>query len=219
MGDRSGRLPARPTVAAIIPAYNERETVGAVVRAVRAAPVVDRVVVVSDGSADGTDVVAREQGATVIVVPENRGKGAAMRLGWESVTEDIVLFLDADLVGLTPAHVIALVEPVVAGRVDATVGIFEGGRLPTDLAQALLPVLSGQRAVRRDLLRYVDSDDGGFGIEVAMHRALKRVNARIEPVVLQDLSQVLKEEKLGLYRGLAARMRMYWDILRELPKV
>jgi glycosyltransferase involved in cell wall biosynthesis len=209
----------RPRVAVIIPAFNEAETIGAVLRVVRGLADIHRVVVVSDGSTDATAEVARRSGADVIENPVNLGKGAAMRIGWESVDEEIVLFLDADLVGLTAEHVRGLIGPIVRGEADATVGVFEGGRLPTDLAQALAPFLSGQRAVRRALLDHVELDDGGFGVELAIHRALKRLNVPIQEVVLQDLSQVLKEEKLGLYKGLAARMKMYWDILREIPKV
>jgi glycosyltransferase involved in cell wall biosynthesis len=211
--------PGGSSVAAIIPAYNEAETIASVIRAVLGVPDIRRVLVVSDGSTDATAEVARRAGAEVLELPVNEGKGAAMRRGWETVREDIVLFLDADLVGLTPEHVRKLVDPVIRGDAAATVGVFEGGRLPTDLAQALAPFLSGQRAIRRELLAHVELDDGGFGVEIAIHRALKRLNVATEEVVLQDLSQVLKEEKLGLYRGLAARMKMYWEILRELPKV
>jgi hypothetical protein len=109
---------------------------------------------------------------------------------------------------------------VVQGSADATVGLFEGGRLPTDLAQALAPFLSGQRALRRPLLGHVAlEEDAGFGVELAIHRTLKKLGVRVQEVILQDVSQVLKEEKLGLYKGLAARMKMYWEILRELPRV
>jgi glycosyltransferase involved in cell wall biosynthesis len=208
-----------PSVAVVVPAFNEAETIGPVLAAVMGLPEVSRVVVVSDGSTDETARIARAYGAEVIETLENQGKGAAMRLGWERVREDIVLFLDADLVGLTPAHVRALVGPVVRQEADATIGVFEGGRLPTDLAQALAPFLSGQRALRRTLLQHVELEDGGFGVELAINRTLKRLGVPVREVVLQDLSQVLKEEKLGLYKGLAARMKMYWDILREIPKV
>jgi hypothetical protein len=114
----------------------------------------------------------------------------------------------------------ALIGPVLGGTADATVGVFEGGRLPTDLAQALAPFLSGQRAVRRPLLGHVAlEDDAGFGVELAIHRTLKKLGVTVQEVVLKDVSQILKEEKRGLYKGLAARMKMYWEILRELPRV
>lgn len=206
-------------VAVVIPAYNEEEHVGAVLSAVTVLPEVEQVIVVSDGSTDHTAEIARYLGARVIELPVNQGKGAAMRIGSEmAVGADILVFLDADLVGLTPSHVRALLDPVLKRETDATVGVFEGGRVSTDLAQLLAPMLSGQRALRRYLLADLELEDTGFGVEVALHRALKRLGVDVHEVVLQDLSQVMKEEKLGLAKGLAARMKMYWEILREIPK-
>ena len=206
-------------VAVVIPAYNEEEHIGAVLSAVTALPEVEQVIVVSDGSVDRTADIARYFGARVIELKVNQGKGAALRIGCEmAVGADIVVFLDADLVGLTPHHVRALLDPVLRGDTAATVGVFEGGRMSTDLAQLLAPMLSGQRALRRHLLADLELEDTGFGVEVALHRALKRLGVDVREVVLQDLSQVMKEEKLGLAKGLAARMKMYWEILREIPK-
>lgn len=206
-------------VAVIIPAYNEAETIGQVLCVVLNLPEIQQVVVVSDGSTDHTAEAARRMGATVIESPINLGKGGAMRLGWERADADVILFLDADLVGLTARHIEALLNPVLNGACEATVGVFEGGRVSTDLAQALAPFLSGQRAVRRYLLNQVETEETGFGVELAINRALRRAGVNVQEVVLQDLSQVMKEEKLGLAKGLAARMKMYWEIIREIPKV
>ena len=77
-------------VAAVIPAYNEEKTVADVVRVVVASPLVNRVLVVSDGSVDNTATMARAAGAEVIELPENRGKGAALKVGIDSSTEEIL---------------------------------------------------------------------------------------------------------------------------------
>ncbi len=211
---------SRECVSLVIPAYNEADTIGPVLDVVRRMPEIDQVIVVSDGSTDATAVVARMAGARVVELPTNQGKGAAMHMGVEAAQgSDVIVFLDADLVGLTPAHVRALLEPVLSGEVEATVGVFEGGRVSTDLALALAPFLSGQRALRRHLLEKVAIGESGFGVELALNRALKRRGVSIREVVLQDLSQVMKEEKMGLAKGLAARMRMYWEIIREIPRI
>ncbi len=211
---------SRERVSLVIPAYNEADTIGPVLDVVRSMPEIDQVIVVSDGSTDATAVVARMAGARVVELPTNQGKGAAMHMGVEAAQgSDVIVFLDADLVGLTPAHVRALLSPVLSGEVEATVGVFEGGRVSTDLALALAPFLSGQRALRRHLLEKVAIGDSGFGVELALNRALKRRGVSIREVVLQDLSQVMKEEKMGLAKGLAARMRMYWEIIREIPRI
>ncbi|MDP7079201.1 MAG: glycosyltransferase family 2 protein [Candidatus Undinarchaeales archaeon] len=81
-------------LAAIIPAFHETDAIATVVK--NTLPHVDRVVVVDDGSKDGTDAAAREAGAEVVVHPENRGKGAAMETGVAAVAADIYVMLDAD---------------------------------------------------------------------------------------------------------------------------
>ncbi len=211
---------SRERVSLVIPAYNEADTIGPVLDVVGHMPEIDQVIVVSDGSTDDTALVARLAGARVVELPTNQGKGAAMHMGVEAAQgSDVIVFLDADLVGLTPAHVHALLDPVLSGDVEATVGVFEGGRVSTDLALALAPFLSGQRALRRHLLEKVAIGDSRFGVELALNRALKRRGVSIREVVLQDLSQVMKEEKMGLAKGLAARMRMYWEIIREIPRL
>jgi glycosyltransferase involved in cell wall biosynthesis len=207
------------SAAAVVPAYNEESTIGSVVDALRGCKLVSDVIVVSDGSEDATAQVARRHGARVIELPVNMGKGAAMRVGLRATEADVVLFLDADLVGLTPRHVEELLRPVLAGYVDMTVGVFEGGRALTDLAQQIVPQLSGQRAVRRELLLELGEDLGyaGYGVEVALTRYLRRSGRTAQEVVLRQVTHRTKEEKLGLVKGLAARMRMYWEIVRYLP--
>jgi len=207
-------------VTAIIPAFNEEATVAAVVDAARRSGVVDKVIVVDDGSTDRTAAEAAAAGAEVIRLPENRGKGAAMHAGVEAAGDaEVVVFLDADLINLRAEQVRALVEPVVSRRADATLGVFKGGRNTTDLAQAITPFLSGNRALRREALEEVDSlADSGWGAEVAITRYLNKHRMRTELVTLSEVTQRTKEEKLGLTKGLAARARMYWEIIRTTTR-
>lgn len=207
-------------VSAIVPAYNEAQNISSVLKVLKALPEIHEVIVVDDGSTDDTAEMARQGGAIVVSLPENHGKGAAMKAGASIASGDIVLFLDADLVGLTIEHVRELVVPVVSGESEATVGIFEGGRASTDWAQALAPFLSGQRALRRQLLvGFEHIDMAGYGVELQLHRQLKRMGISPREVVLHDVTQVVKEEKLGLVKGFSARIRMYWEIIREIPRI
>ncbi len=207
-------------VTAIVPAYNEAQNIANVLTVLKRVPEIDEIIVVDDGSEDNTADVARQLGVMVTQLPTNQGKGAAMMRGAQLARGDIVLFLDADLVGLTVPHVQQLLEPICRGDTDATVGIFEGGRISTDWAQAVAPFLSGQRALRRQLLQEFDQwDVNGYGVELQLHRQLKRMGKAPTAVLLHEVTQVVKEEKLGLVKGLAARMRMYWEILREIPRI
>ncbi|MDI3327214.1 MAG: glycosyltransferase family 2 protein [Alicyclobacillaceae bacterium] len=202
----------------IIPAYNEEDRIGPVLDAVLAAGVFHEVIVVDDGSSDRTAEVARRKGVEVLQLPENRGKGAAVEAGLSVARGEIIGFLDADLVGLRPEHVRALVEPVVNGEADMTMGLFGGGRLSTDLAQRLAPVLTGQRVLRREFLAIPDLAGARYGIEVMLHKHVKERGARILEVPLDDVTHHIKEEKLGWRKGVAARLRMYWDILKVMAK-
>ncbi|MBX6377296.1 MAG: glycosyltransferase family 2 protein [Clostridia bacterium] len=208
----------RAAVVAVIPAWNEEKTVGQVIDAVRASGVVDHVLVVSDGSEDATAAVARAHGAECLEWPHNRGKGRALSVGAEAFPADVYLFLDADLVGLRPSHVVDLVAPVLAREADMTVGVFTGGPAAVDLAHSLAPFLSGQRAVRRRVLEEAARTvaDAGFGAELALTRATARLALTVRQVPLRGVTHRLKEEKRGLRRGLAARLRMYWEIVRTL---
>ncbi|MBS3939234.1 MAG: glycosyltransferase family 2 protein [Peptococcaceae bacterium] len=203
----------------IIPAFNEEKTVGAVVAAAKQCALVAEVVVVSDGSKDRTAKVAASAGATVIALPENRGKGGAMQAGLSSVPGDVYLFLDADLIGLTKEHVAHMLEPIIAGRVEVTLGLFGKGRLATDLAQKIAPFLSGQRALSRSVLSQMpDFSTAGWGVEVVVNRHLQATGVPVEEILLHNVTQVMKEEKSGLVRGAISRLRMYWQIFQALGR-
>lgn len=210
-------------VAAIIPAFNEETTIGDVITTLTQVDLIAEIVVVSDGSDDRTAEVAERRGAKVIIHRENLGKAAAMKTGFEATVSPIVLFLDADLIGLSPMHVRSLLLPVLRGEADMTVGVFDEGRITTDLAQLLAPYLSGQRGVRREIVEEmfrheIDADVCRFGIEVALTRHINNRGYRTVEVPLEEMSHRMKEEKLGLVKGVKARIKMYYEILKYAQK-
>lgn len=208
-------------VAAIIPAYNEENTIGDVISTLKSSPGVDRIIIVSDGSEDNTvNAAAQYEEVEIIELLDNRGKGGAIKAGLDRCDSEIILILDADLIGLSVSHVEALLEPVQEGRALMSVGIFEKGRIATDFAQKMAPFLSGQRALRRNLLENISGLDlSRFGIEVALHKYVEDNEIEAEAVQLSDLSHVMKEEKLGFWRGLLARMKMYWEIFKYVTRI
>ncbi len=203
-------------ISIIIPAYNESKTIGEVLSVVILCRLIDEIIVVSDGSTDDTVKIARQfKGVKVVELKENRGKGGAMKAGLDHAGNEVILFLDADLIGLTEAHITALIEPILRKEAVMSLGLFEKGRVATDLAQKVAPYLTGQRALHRDLLSHIsDLDLSRFGVEVALHRYVEEHDLPVALVNLTDLSHLMKEEKLGLWRGLAARGKMYWEILK-----
>lgn len=200
----------------IIPAFDEARRIRRVVEVARRTPGVAEVIVVDDGSTDTTSRVAQAAGARVVRLPENQGKGAAMLAGARSATTELVVFVDADLLGLTVGHLLALVEPVASGGADMTMGLFDAGRKSTDLAQKLAPFLSGQRAMRRDTFLAVPGvEEARYGVEVVLSAHARDAALRVEKITLPGVSQVMKEEKRGFWRGFGARLKMYWEIVRS----
>jgi glycosyltransferase involved in cell wall biosynthesis len=105
--------------------------------------------VVDDGSNDNTAERAREAGASVLVLAKNTGKGGAVAAGARALQTEVIILIDADLIGLQIEHLVKLATPVLEGEVEMTRGTFRGGRWPTATAQRLAPQLNGQRAIRR----------------------------------------------------------------------
>ncbi len=207
-------------VIAVIPAYNEEKTIGDVLSVLQEVSLIERIIVVSDGSTDNTVEVAGSYDVDVVELKENRGKGGALQAGLENTRAKVVLFLDADLIGLTTEHVENLLLPVLQDRAEMTIGIFEKGRRATDFAQKMAPKLSGQRAIKYSLIEQISGlDVARFGVEVALNRFMESAQIRVEEVLLPDMSHVMKEEKLGMFKGMAARMKMYWEIIKSLTSV
>ncbi|QAA76627.1 MAG: hypothetical protein BIP78_0861 [Candidatus Bipolaricaulis sibiricus] len=204
-------------VSAIIPAFNEAERIAAVLEPVVSSPAVDEVVVVDDGSTDATAAVAEGFGVRVVRLCANRGKAAAMAAGVEAAHGDVLLFLDADLTGLTPSHVEEMVDAYRAGDADVVIGVFRNGRIGTDISQRIAAFLSGQRVMSRAHWERARGavEDTEFGIETALTRLAMKEGWRKKKVELHGVSHVRKEEKRGFWLGFTDRMAMYWDVARS----
>ena len=205
-------------IAAVVPAYNEEARIGEVLRALLAAPELAEIVVVNDGSRDGTAAVARQfRTVRALDLPENRGKGAAMRCGALAAKAEVLLFLDADLIGLRPQHVSDLLRPVLCRDAEMTVGVFRGGRLATDLSHFLVSYISGQRALSRELFLAIPGITAArSGVETTITRYVKRRGLRVRNVAMHGVTHPMKEEKLGTLPGFKARLKMYWEIGKSL---
>lgn len=202
-------------IAVIIPAFNEEDRIESVLDIVTNLSLIDEVIVIDDGSVDKTaEVVKKNSSVKLIRHSENKGKGAAIATGIASTDAEILVFIDADLIGLTKEHIRDLVEPILKNKkLMMTVGKFEGGRLRTDFAQKISPFLSGQRVIRREFLDGMrDFKATGFGVEVCFTKHAKDSGFKVKDVALNNISHVMKEEKLGLKKGVIARLNMYKDI-------
>lgn len=185
----------------MIAARDEEATIARTVQAIsRAGPA--EVVVVDDGSSDGTAAEALSAGATVLRIPRSIGKGGAMEGALRRLPPaDVWLFADADLAGSAEA-LRALVDVVKDGRADLAVGLLppqEGGGLGTVRRAATTAIrwlsgfeaqqpLSGQRAITADCLAAVRPLAGGFGVETAMTIDAVRAGFRVVEVPVPGLT-------------------------------
>ncbi|MFC4062989.1 glycosyltransferase family 2 protein [Planomonospora corallina] len=220
--------------AVIIPAKDEADRIGATVAAARALPYVDLVVVVDDGSADRTGLVARAAGARVVRHGRNRGKAAAMESGAEVVRLlDVegaeprhLLFLDADL-GETAHTAAPLIEPVRTGEADMTIAVFAtrvklGGhgfvvRLARDgiqRATGWTPAqpLNGQRCLTRAAFEAARPLAHGFGVETGLTIDLLRKGFRVREVEVEMAHRATGTD----WRAQLHRTRQFRDVARAL---
>jgi len=203
-------------VSAVVAAYNEERTIGGVLESLVASDLIDEVIVVSDGSTDGTVNVARAHGVRVIALRRNHGKGNALRVAVEHATGNVLFFVDADMLNLTEQHIRALLEPILADRCDMNVGVRHRGSLLDFLHLRLHvgPVISGIRAFRRSVWDVVPSNyKDRFKVELALNYFCRLSDLRARTTVIRDLGHVKKESKRGVRRGLEARLRMIREVV------
>lgn len=229
-GDAARPVGPGPTVVALVPAKDRADSVAATVAALGALPAVDRVVVIDDGSTDHTADAARTAGADVVRLPVNRGKGGAVAAGVAATPDaDVYLLIDADL-ARTAAAADLLLAPVLRDEADLVIGALpsagsKGGFGLVRNASAwgiargcglrVRAPLSGQRAVRADLIRHLPSADR-FGLEVAMTIDVARGGGRVLEV---DVPMDHRHTGRSL-AGFAHRARQGRDIVRSLwPRV
>ena len=208
-----------PKIAIIITAYNEAGRIEAVLDEAVKVKFADEIIVVDDGSVDATAEVTRGyKGVKVISREANGGKGAAIRDGIDSTDAEVLVLIDADLIGLKASHIEDLVNPLLLEEGPVmTVGKFVGGRATTNVSQALVPHISGQRAFKREFLNDMpDFTNSGYGVEVAFTRQAKQKHAKIKEITLSNVSHVMKEEKMGLRKGILSRLGMYWEMFSHL---
>ena len=178
-------VPADPLLSVVMPVFNERNTVEEIIRRVLAVPMRIELIVVDDGSTDGTsamlDDFQRELGFTLLH-QANAGKGAALRRGFAAVTGDMVLVQDADL-EYSPEEYPDLVDLIRKGHADVVYGSrflgrhrvflfthYLGNRIVTLATNLLYNTMltdmeTCYKVMRVDVLRSMTLDSNGFGIE------------------------------------------------------
>jgi glycosyltransferase involved in cell wall biosynthesis len=218
----------------VVPVYNEAGAVRASLERLRAVPLRMEVICVDDASTDGSSAILAEmhrEGMIDVLVthPRNRGKGAAVRAGFERARGDVVVIHDADL-EYDPFELPRLLEPIADGRADAVFGsrflgsprrvLYFWHRVGNGLVTLLSNMLTDlnltdvetcYKMARMELVRSLPLRSTRFGIEVELTARLARSRARIYEVPISYAGRTYAEgKKIDWIDGVAA----LWHILR-----
>ena len=203
-----------PTIDAVIPARNEAQTIAAVVEACLACAYTSEVVVVDDGSTDGTAELALAAGAKVIRREPTDGgsKAKAMEEGVVATTAEAILFCDADCVGLTASHLDQVCRPFVEGRATMSLGWFDYGVLnPWVLTFA---PTSGERVIPRWVWDSVPPEKRqGYDIEIMINEVVCEGRLPTTVRVMPGVTHRTKRDKYGRRKGVRETWRMFWHLV------
>jgi glycosyltransferase involved in cell wall biosynthesis len=197
----------------LIPAYNEGPRIGAVLRAVMSTAELSAVIVIDDGSSDDTFLVAKAAGARVIRQAQNQGKTAALARGLTEVTTSHVVLIDADLEGLRPLDISALIRPVASQRAEVSLSLRSNA--PWLWRVIGVDYITGERVVPTWLLQDAAQDLATlprFGFEVYLNDCIGAARLATEVVRWDSVASPLKSRKRGFWRGMQADFAMMADI-------
>jgi len=200
------------TVDAVIPARNEAGTIAGVVDAVLDCHFVREVIVVDDASSDDTGEVAGAAGAKVIRRETGGSKAHAMRTGVAASDADSILFVDADVIGLTTRHVEEFCRPHLEGDASLALGTFDYGLWNPLVVR--MPPTSGERILPRWVFEALPPEKlDGYTIEVMLNEVICECRLPWSASVMRGVTHRTKRDKFGRWEGYRRTWKMFWQLI------
>lgn len=207
----------KPRVTCVIPAYNEEERIGNVLKVVVKVSAIDEIIVVNDGSTDNTvDIVKDFHRVKLLDLSPNRGKAYALKQGITAATGNVILLLDADLMGLKKRNIEELVAPVIDGDADMTLSLRKNSLFIYRLFG--VDLVSGERAISKDILENLkDYEDSRFGFESILNEHIVKNKLKFEVVKWDNVRVAPKHKKRGFWKGIGGELKMIGEIFAAVP--
>ncbi len=195
-------------VTAIVSAYNEERTIEDVIIRLLSCYLVDELIVVNDGSTDKSgQIISKLQKSysfKYIEFPQNLGKSYTMATGVETAQGEVIVFVDADIIGLKCSHIHKMLYPLLNREADMVIGQPYAGTKKINDPLKLLEILAGERAVyKQDILPIIEKmKHSKYGAETLMNLYYKSQKKRVKIEYLWGLIHLKKISKKKLHYSL-----------------
>ena len=226
-------------ISVIIPVYNEINTIREIIKRVQAVDIERGIIIVDDGSMDGTKEYLKSinekvsdkkmQSLKIFFNETNRGKGAALKTGFKEASNDIIVIQDADL-EYDPEDYNILIEPIIKGLADVVYGSrflgdthrvlyywhYVGNTILTLISNMLTnlnlsDVWTGYKVFKKDVIKNMNLVENGFGFEPEITAKISKLNLRIYEVPISYHGRTYKEGKKITWKD---GLKAFWYILR-----
>lgn len=205
-------------VSVVIPAKNEGGTINDILKILIRSNLVEEVVLVVDDNDDKTGIIAKKFSKVKVVLNiRSKGKGGAMLTGVEYSISNIILFLDADLIGLNSSHLKLLILPVLNGSCDMCVGVRSRyGGLPLKFIKlSSIFAIGGERCLKREVFdKLPESRIEGFMVESSLNYYCKINKKQVYYTELENIDILVKERKRGFWKGFFGRIKMIFQLVK-----
>jgi glycosyltransferase involved in cell wall biosynthesis len=221
-------------ISVIIPVYNEERTITEIVSRVQAVSLASEIIIVDDGSTDGTlahlrTIDSTHENVTILYHDKNRGKGAALKTGLAAASGDVIIIQDADL-EYDPRDYESLLVPILDGRADVVYGSrflggpqrvlffwhYIGNKVITLLCDALSnlnlsDMETGYKVFKKEVLADIQLKSNRFGFEPEFTMKIAKKGFRIYEVPISYSGRTYEEgKKIGWLDGLSAIFTILW---------